>query len=290
MNASTIGAFIAQIRKEKGWTQKELAERLNVSDKAVSKWETGRGTPDISSLESLSSVLEVSVNEILAGTRFEKGDFPKTSDKILVDTLRRHKKVWCIFIAVAVGTVCLLAAIFYGYHWLSTVSENDTAKIERLAIESTVSMSYNFNHIALENAKICASEKSGEYMAFLVQSEDLYYIVEMEQDTVFKSRWHYEGGTSSIKAGELSSFHMQNCNHPALIIVGGGDLPENAAYYAVRTQNQTFALVPIENGTVCNIHLQPNTYDLGSGPILLDKNLNTVRDGGETSFTEYLEG
>lgn len=41
MNASTIGAFIAQIRKEKGWTQKELAERLNVSDKAVSKWETG---------------------------------------------------------------------------------------------------------------------------------------------------------------------------------------------------------------------------------------------------------
>ena len=61
------GAFVARLRREKGWTQKELAERLYVSDKAVSKWETGASLPDTQLLIPLAEQLGVTVTELLPG-------------------------------------------------------------------------------------------------------------------------------------------------------------------------------------------------------------------------------
>lgn len=71
MNAEKTGEFIRNLRKEKDITQQELAELLNVSDKAVSRWETGRGFPDIGNLEDIAKTLGVSVAELLKGERFD---------------------------------------------------------------------------------------------------------------------------------------------------------------------------------------------------------------------------
>ena len=67
MKNNDFGAAIAQARKEKGITQKELAEQLHVSDKAVSRWETGKNYPDVETLQSLAEVLQVSVGDLLQG-------------------------------------------------------------------------------------------------------------------------------------------------------------------------------------------------------------------------------
>lgn len=67
MNSYVTGSFIKKLREDKGLTQSMLAERLNVSDKAVSKWETGKGYPDITLLEPLARALDVSVVELLSG-------------------------------------------------------------------------------------------------------------------------------------------------------------------------------------------------------------------------------
>lgn len=67
MDASKIGALILSLRKEKGYTQKQLAERLHISDRTVSKWERGQGCPDISMLASLSAVLDIQIEKILEG-------------------------------------------------------------------------------------------------------------------------------------------------------------------------------------------------------------------------------
>lgn len=64
-----IGAFIARVRVEKGWTQRELAGRIHVTDKAVSKWERGAGYPDISIVPALAGALGVSETELLRGSR-----------------------------------------------------------------------------------------------------------------------------------------------------------------------------------------------------------------------------
>ena len=69
MDNIRFGSFVAQLRKERGLTQKELAQRLHVTDKAVSKWETGRGFPDLKLLEPLAQTLEVSLVELLQGER-----------------------------------------------------------------------------------------------------------------------------------------------------------------------------------------------------------------------------
>lgn len=67
MDNLKFGAFIARLRKEKNLTQKELADRLHVTDKAVSKWETGKGFPDVKLLEPLAQELGVSLVELLNG-------------------------------------------------------------------------------------------------------------------------------------------------------------------------------------------------------------------------------
>ncbi len=69
MDNIRFGAFVAQLRKEQGMTQKELAVRLHVTDKAVSKWETGKGFPDVKLLEPLAQVLDISLVELIRGER-----------------------------------------------------------------------------------------------------------------------------------------------------------------------------------------------------------------------------
>lgn len=72
MDNQKFGQFIQSLRKEKGWTQLELAEKLHVTDKAVSKWERGAGFPDIKMIEPLARTLDVSVLEIMCSEKNEK--------------------------------------------------------------------------------------------------------------------------------------------------------------------------------------------------------------------------
>ena len=65
MNENKTGAFISTLRKEKELTQAQLAEKLNVTDKAISRWETGKGMPDSSLLVPLANILGITVNELL---------------------------------------------------------------------------------------------------------------------------------------------------------------------------------------------------------------------------------
>ena len=72
MDNQKFGTFISTLRKEKGWTQRDLAEYLNVTDKAVSKWERGLGFPDIKTIEPLSDALDVSILEIMRSERIQE--------------------------------------------------------------------------------------------------------------------------------------------------------------------------------------------------------------------------
>ena len=74
MDRSKTGALVAAARKEKGWTQRDLARRLHVSDRAVSKWERGAGFPDVSLLEPLAAALDLHVLDLLRGERTAESD------------------------------------------------------------------------------------------------------------------------------------------------------------------------------------------------------------------------
>ena len=72
MDNQKFGTFISTLRKEKGWTQRDLAEHLDVTDKAVSKWERGLGFPDIKTIEPLADALNVSILEIMRSERIQE--------------------------------------------------------------------------------------------------------------------------------------------------------------------------------------------------------------------------
>ena len=84
MDQEKIGKFISQCRKNKKITQLSLAEKLGVSDRAVSKWERGINMPDSSIMLELANILEISVNELLSGEKIEKEDYVKKAEEKLI--------------------------------------------------------------------------------------------------------------------------------------------------------------------------------------------------------------
>lgn len=116
MNNKSMANFICELRKSKNMTQRQLAEKLNITDKAVSKWERGLGYPDISILSSLAEALGVTANELLNGERSVAS--PSDANVIVETTLQYankvtfNKKESVKFIAKIIITVTCLLGIF----------------------------------------------------------------------------------------------------------------------------------------------------------------------------------
>ncbi len=87
MNQAKTGEFISSLRKEKNYTQKQLADILGVTDKAVSKWETGKGFPEVSLLLPLCEELGITVNELLTGERISEAQYKEKAEENLMNAL-----------------------------------------------------------------------------------------------------------------------------------------------------------------------------------------------------------
>jgi transcriptional regulator with XRE-family HTH domain len=117
MDNKKIGLFIASLRKDKNMTQKELADKLYISDQAVSKWERGLSMPDIGLIEKLSDYLEVSVSEILKGEKIDNMT-KKKSDEIMKESIpffqkRYFKNKIILIISIVIASIIILGTIFY---------------------------------------------------------------------------------------------------------------------------------------------------------------------------------
>ena len=105
MNQEKIGKFIAECRKENNLTQEQLAEKLNITAKAISKWETGNGLPDVSIMQELCDVLKITLNELFNGEKIPDENYKKVADENLLcalensaftlkDRVRYYRKKW----------------------------------------------------------------------------------------------------------------------------------------------------------------------------------------------------
>jgi len=91
MDLIKIGKFIADCRKQHNLTQRQLAERLHVTDRAVSKWETGRSLPDSSIMLSLCEALEITVNDLLCGETVAVADYDRQMESNLLEAIRQKE-------------------------------------------------------------------------------------------------------------------------------------------------------------------------------------------------------
>ena len=92
MNQEKIGKFIASCRKKQKLTQEQLAEKLNITYKAVSKWETGKGLPDASIMKELCNILKITVNELLSGELIDSEDYNKKTEEYLLEMYRQKEE------------------------------------------------------------------------------------------------------------------------------------------------------------------------------------------------------
>ena len=92
MDQIKIGKFIAEMRKAKNLTQMQLAEKMSVTDRAVSKWETGKSMPDSSIMLELCDILGITVNELLVGEKLQMNDVDKKTRKLLVEMAKQKQQ------------------------------------------------------------------------------------------------------------------------------------------------------------------------------------------------------
>lgn len=92
MDQIKIGKFIAAMRKSEGCTQRQLADMLGISDKTVSKWETGNGLPDVSLMMPLCDLLHISVNELLSGEPLSDSEYKKRAEVNMMNLIEERQE------------------------------------------------------------------------------------------------------------------------------------------------------------------------------------------------------
>ncbi len=117
MDQVKIGKFIAERRKSENLTQMQLAEKLGITDRAISKWETGRTMPDSALMLELCDILKISVNDLLSGEKItvEQGD--KKNEQLLIELSKelehKNKTIWtAMWIIMGASMIALFACIF----------------------------------------------------------------------------------------------------------------------------------------------------------------------------------
>lgn len=112
MDQIKIGSFIAKERKSKGYTQRQLADIIGISDKTVSKWERGNGFPEVSLLLPLCEELEISVNELLTGERVSEEEYRKKAEENMLNLVKEaQESKKKIILSAAIAGLSLIAAV-----------------------------------------------------------------------------------------------------------------------------------------------------------------------------------
>lgn len=156
MNQEKIGKFITKLRNEKQMTQQELADKIGVTDRAISKWENGRGMPDLSLLPLLANELNIEISELLNGRKMTKEeliDLRETIDNLIEyqsnQQIKNDKKFNKYNM---IGCIALILALFHsGFGYLNYIFTQNMAEFVQgllygICISANIISLYNRTH------------------------------------------------------------------------------------------------------------------------------------------------
>ncbi|MCI8841035.1 MAG: helix-turn-helix transcriptional regulator [Oscillibacter sp.] len=251
MDTKATGALIAQRRKALALSQAELAERIHVTDKAVSRWETGRGMPGLDSLEPLSEALGLSVSELLSGKELTREELPKAAGGQIMESMKRENRwKWLAWAAMAAVTVLAIWGAGVSVQAQREAERAEQERAEHLAhyagsvnpnsqedlVEATTAyfeeqgMKTRFNPHSL---KVRDWAAAGDYLAFLFSDrEGVWCMSFWQRDEVYPERFRIAGGRSRIDPGAwgLLEWNFGTQEQPVLV-ASGVELPEEACFY-----------------------------------------------------------
>lgn len=164
MDLTKIGRYIAGKRKELGLTQKQLAEKLGMSDKSVSKWERGICLPDVAIYMELCGILGISINEFLAGEDISKENIIKKTDDNLIQVSRENKSklkslqgIILVLLLVAIAALAMSGILFFRHlnqpkNYISAVDRN-SAEMKTAELLSGIDGAFMFRYFSRDPFK-----------------------------------------------------------------------------------------------------------------------------------------
>lgn len=253
MNQDKIGKFILELRKNKNMTQAELAEKLGVTDRAISKWENGRGLPDLSLMKPLCDELGITVNELLGGEKLANQDYKEKSEENILNTIdytdkkiKKSKKIFGIILISIILIIITLILMFlidvrrmnqnkpvifstWGYEYVPAIDLNEVAL--EYAIKEYIVNKGDSESKHHDNEKTFASMK-------------VYLIEETERDKhyniyawVLEKKYYLEN--NEIKEDSASSipykFVVKNID--GKFTVTDSRIPRDGSYYSDDMKN-----------------------------------------------------
>ena len=284
MDAKATGGLIARRRKEQNWSQGDLAEQLHVTDKAVSRWETGRGLPSVELLEPLAEVLGLTVSELLSGRELTAEELPKAAGEQIMESMRKNRRrIWQGVLAALVA-VALAAGVYVGYHyatsvWGRSVAEADREGLRQQAITYLSSFQkrshseFDYNEVTIVDL-----EQKGDYLAALcVDGNGHWEICIYERDSVFPDRWRVYGGTFGTEAGQIFDMDFRDQQGNAIIVIAGWGLPRDIDGYSFKIDDVTYTCSHVIAGMFLDLFILPDSGDVAFTELeLLDENGNPL--------------
>lgn len=245
MNQEKIGHFITKCRKEKNMTQQELANVLGVTDRAISKWENGRGMPDYSLIKPLCNELGISINELLSGEKIKVEEEQKKFEENVLNTLNytskkinRIKKVLkTILISILLIAVTILILFGIDYHrmikgkpvifstWGYLYTPNNI-NLDDLYIERTIK-----EYLIKEDEKHQMHDNEKSFVAMKIYSikekDDEFYAYAW----VVNEKW-YEKNTKIIKdTGSSIPYKFTLIKQNGVFSVTNAEIPRDGSLY-----------------------------------------------------------
>lgn len=256
MDTKATGALIADRRKRLALSQAELAERLHVTDKAVSRWETGRGMPGLDSLEPLSEILGLSVSELLSGKELTTEELSKAAGGQIMEGLKReHRWKWMALLAIAAVTLSAIWGIGASVrarreeaerhaHYAGSVDSMDRAAQagETAAYFKGLGSGVRFHAASLKVRDWTMEE---DYMALLLSDRGGEWCMSLwQKDELYPERYRIIGGRSSVEPGigGLMVWNFGDAEN-AVVVVSGAELPEESERYTWHVGSTTYGRI-----------------------------------------------
>lgn len=253
MDLDKIGKFIALNRKNKGLTQEQLAEKLGVTNKTVSRWETGKYMPDLSLLKPLSDELGITLNELLSGEKLEKEKIVENTEKSLISTIdytnkeiKKTKKNFMIILAAILIFIVIIITLFivdinrmrnnkpvffstWGYYYAPPI-DLEPQKIE-IAIKEYLVEKGDNEYKENENEKTFASIK-------------IYLIEEKEESSIYniyawvlQEKYYLENNEIKQNSGSSIPYKFVIEKKDSKYTVVDSRIPRDGSYYKDDMEN-----------------------------------------------------
>ena len=254
MNQEKIGKFIATLRKENNLTQKELAEKLGITDRAISHWENGRCLPDVSLFEDLSNILNITVNELISGERISSDKLIKKSDENIINTLKVNKKKnkktkLIIFI---LSLIIIVLSIFFFEKYKSFYKKIDLFNInvqlkdnykltKELTIDKRNIYYYGIDLVFLcDNKDNCYQLKQALNNKQITLNEINKYLEKQVEYKNFQVFRMYDGGTTIYKKSDMIIIFCNTIAKNKDIYIGNNQLLDTLnGNYCGHEENET---------------------------------------------------